>query len=72
MSRELGISSKEFLAKTLQTAEDLGVLEKVVETISYIHQTVTIPREEERQKNEQRRAKELAKFKAAAAKTQNQ
>jgi len=65
MARELGISSEEFLAKVLQEAEELGVKEEVLETISHIHKTVTEPHEEERKAQEQRRTEELAKFEAA-------
>ncbi|MFA6896729.1 MAG: hypothetical protein WCQ96_00365 [Patescibacteria group bacterium] len=65
MARELGISSEEFLAKTLQTAQRFGIKGEVLETISYIHQIVTIPREKERKEREQRRTEELARFEAA-------
>lgn len=72
MSRELGTSSEEFLAKTLATAKRLRVKGKVLKTISHLHQTITIPREKERKAQEKRREKEMKKIKKAAANMQNQ
>lgn len=72
MSRELGTSSEEFRKKTLATAKEYKVEEEVLETISHIHETITVPREKEREEQKKRREEELEKLKNAAKNTQNQ